>query len=285
MSFVRNRSFVLAATVMGMVLALFLWAYWTTLGGLAEKWSTDPNYSQGFLIPGLALIVFCHRLRGFDWQSLKPDGRGLLVLIGATGLRLLGAYYHVTPLDHLSLLLMLAGFLLTFGGWPLLARALPALVLLIFMIPIPRTLGGSQMINGLQKVATVSSSFLLETCGFPAQREGNLIIMSQGELEVIEACSGLRMSMVFGAFALATALLVSRSLPQRIILILSAVPLAIGCNIVRITTTGIVSETLGSDMAHKMFHDISGWLMVPLAFCLLGLELFLLRRLLVPVSD
>jgi exosortase len=201
------------------------------------------------------------------------------VLLLATALRLAGAYYYVTPLDHLSLLLALAGACLTLGGRPWLGRAWPAIAFLVFMIPVPRSLGGTAMTAGLQQLATTASTFLLQTLGVTAQREGNVIILKNSELGIVEACSGLRMLMVFCALATATAILLPYGWKRRTILVASAVPLALVCNVLRITAAGIAGDALGKETGHFVFHDLAGYLMVPLAFALLGMELLLLSRL------
>jgi exosortase len=178
----------------------------------------------------------------------------------------------------------LAGAFLLIGGWPFLGKAWPGLVLLLFMFPIPRSLGGSELISGLQEIATAASTFVLQTIGVTAQREGNIIVLKESELGIIEACSGLRMVMTFCALTSATAVLLPYGWKRRTILVASAVPLALASNIIRITTSGIASEALSSEAGHFVFHDLAGWLMMPLAFCLLGAELWLLSWLFRPTS-
>jgi exosortase len=275
----KHRKAVLQAGAAAAVLFTLFWAYWPTLAGLAETWSSDPNYSQGFLVPILALGILWHRCRGLGLGQAAPSLLGLVVLLAATALRSAGAYFYVTPLDHVSLLVALAGVCLLFGGWAWLGRAWPAIAFLLFMIPIPRSLGGSALVSGLQQVATAASTFALQTLGVMAQREGNVILLKEAELGIVEACSGLRMLMVFCAFATATAILLPYGWKRRAILIGSAVPLAVACNVIRITAAGLASENLGSEAGYFVFHDLAGWLMLPLAFGFLGLELFLLARL------
>jgi exosortase len=261
------------------------WAYWPTLVGLSGTWSQDPNYSQGYLIPVLALGILCQRFWGGGRVFGQPSPWGLAVLMVATALRLVGAYYYVTPLDHLSLLLVLPGVCLLLGGWACLGRAWPALAFLVFMIPIPRSLGGTALVAGLQQVSTAASTFCLQTLGLLAYREGNIIILKDTELGIVEACSGLRMLMVFCAMATATAILLPYGWKRRAILIASAVPLALTCNVTRITAAGLASERLGTEAGHFVFHDFAGWVMVPLAFALLGVEILVLSRLFRTVTD
>jgi exosortase len=284
MNSVKNHQLVVWMAMAGSLLAAFVWAYWTTFEELAATWSRDPNYSQGYLVPLFALAILWHRCRTAKLAWGPPDPWGLGLLLLATALRLAGAYFYVTPLDHLSLILVCAGACLLLGGRTCLERAWSALVLLLFMFPIPRSLGGSQLISGLQEAATMASTFTLQTLGVVAQREGNIIVLKGCELGIVEACSGLRMLMVFCALSTATAFLLPYGWKRRTILVVSAVPLALASNVARITAAGLASEALSSEVGHFVFHDLAGWLMVPLAFCLLGAELWLLSWLFQPVS-
>jgi exosortase len=144
------------------------------------------------------------------------------------------------------------------------------------------------MASPLQRIATLASTNVLQTFGFFAQSEGNVIILSEVELGIVEACSGLRMLVVFLATSTVVALLIRRSLLQRVIVILSAVPIALFCNVVRITVTGMLHEGTKHEFATFVYHDLAGWLMAPMALALLGIELVVLRRLFIaedaPVS-
>jgi exosortase/archaeosortase family protein len=89
---------------------------------------------------------------------------------------------------------------------------------------------------------------------------------------------------VFIATSTAVAMLIRRSPLQRSLIVLSAVPIALLCNIIRITATGMAHETVGHEAANLIYHDLAGWLMAPLALVFLGAELLILRRLFVPVG-
>lgn len=263
--------------------ALLLWAYGTTLAGLAHTWSTDPTYSHGFLVPVFALILLWQR-RG-NWAGLepRPSWWAIPLLMLAVAMHLTGAYYFSPWLEQTSLLLALAGVCLAVGGRGVLRVAGPALAFLAFMVPLPGRLDKA-LAQPLQQVATLASTNALQTFGFFAQSEGNVILLSDYELGVVEACSGLRMLMVFLATSTAVALMLRRSLVQRLLVVASAVPIALLCNVIRITVTGILHETAGHDLANRLYHGVAGWLMAPMALAFLGLELLVFRKLFVPVD-
>ena len=255
------------------------WAYYPTLAGLVRMWDVDPNYSHGFIIPLVALGLAGFRFWESPAATQPAPASGLALLALAAALRGAGAYYYITPLDHGSLLLTLAGLVLLAGGWPWLRRVWPGLAVLAFAFPIPSSLGGSNLVAGLQDIATKASTFLLQAFGTTAYREGNVILTPACELGIVEACSGLKMLMVFCALAVVTAALMPLGRVQRVVLAASAVPLALVCNVVRITVAGMASGSLGREMGHFVFHDLAGWLMVPLAFALLGVEIVILAKL------
>jgi exosortase/archaeosortase family protein len=93
------------------------------------------------------------------------------------------------------------------------------------------------------------------------------------------------MLMVFLAVSTAVAILLRRSLKQRLLIVASAIPIALLCNIIRITTTGVMHETAGHDIANRIYHDVGGWLMPVLALGLLGVELLVFRRLFIQEAD
>lgn len=265
------------------VVAVAAWAYYPTLLGLARVWRTEPNYSHAYLIPLLAAGLLAFRL----WPGLPtaaPSLRWGGALLGAAALlRGAGAYFFVTPLDHASLLAALVGLCLLFGGRPWLARAWPALAMLAFTLPLPGSLDGGSLNGVLQAFATRASTFALETFGVVAAREGNVILLPTAELGVVEACSGLKMLMVFCALATLTAFLVPGGWLQKALIVVSAPPLAVACNVTRITVAGLASEWMGTETGYFVFHDLAGWLMTPLAFLLLGAEVYLLSKLVRPL--
>jgi exosortase len=264
------------------------WAYWPTLVGMAERWLNDPQYTHGWLVPAFAGYLLWSRREGTAPAPAPARQRvwGLALLLVGIALRLAGAVLFLPWLDAISLLPSLAGLAVLLGGWAALRWAWPAVAFLAFMPPLPYRL---QLALGgpLQQIATRASTYLLQTVGVPATAEGNVIILSTTRLGVVEACSGLSMLVTFFALAAAVALLVRRPWPDKLLIVASAVPIAVASNVARITVTAVLFETAHDRAAHLVFHDLAGWLMMPVALAMLGAELAVLDRLLVapPVAD
>jgi exosortase len=260
--------------------AVLIWAFAPTFAELAHRWSTDTQYSHGYLVPIFAVFLLWHQRK--YCAAIQPcfSWWGLAVLALGTGLRFVGDYLYMDWIDAAALLPCLVGFAVLFGGLPALIWAWPAIAFLAFMIPLPFSLE-TALAHPLQHLATLVSTYTLQTLGFPALSEGNTILINETRIGVVEACSGLSMLVIFFALSTAFIILVDRPWWQRVVLLASAVPIALIANITRITVTGVMHETVGHQAADLVFHDLAGWLMPPFALALLWLELKGLERVLV----
>ncbi len=259
------------------------WAYWPTLQSMVHRWTYDPQYSHGFLVPIFAAFVLWSRRnqRPATWQ---PEWWGVGLLAVAVVCRFLSAYFYHPWLDGYSLLPMFAGGIVLTGGRKTLLWCWPAVLFLGFMIPLPFRIEMTFAFP-LRRVATLASTFALQTFGYPALAEGNIIRIGTIQLEVINACSGLGMLFTFFALATAVAFIVERPLLDKIIVVLSAVPIAILVNVIRITMTGVAYVSFGLALGKLILHDLAGWLMMPIALGFVWLELWYLSKLLLPVGE
>jgi exosortase len=247
---------------------------------VVRKWAQDPQYSHGYLVPAFSLYLLWWRRDRLQGTRLEPRWWGVGLLGVGFALRLAGAYFYFAWFEAVSLLPMLAGTALLLGGYPALRWAAPAVGFLVFMIPLPFRLE-TGLAQPLQQIATQASTYTLQTLGFPALAEGNVILVDKARIGVVEACSGLGMLLLF--FALATALVIRVERPwyERLVIVASAAPVAVAANVVRITVTAFLHLTVGGRWADLVFHDLAGWLMMPLALGMLWAELRILSRLLV----
>lgn len=259
---------------------LLVWSYWPMLSVFADKWLHDPQYSHGLLVP-----LFSAYLIRRAWQSDTLVPRPMPVLGGAllcvvVAMRAVAGSLLFHQLDAASLLLALVAICAAAGGWPLLRRTAPAVAFLVFMIPLPYELERN-VGQPLKAAATVSSTFLLQTLGQPALRDGNLILIDEVRLGVVDACSGLKMLMTFAAFSMGAVLLMERSRFEKFMVVLGIVPIAVLANVLRITATGLSYVVFTNKETTDFLHDLHGWLMMPVGLALLGLELWVLGKLVV----
>jgi exosortase len=273
------------AVVVTLLLAVgLLWSYWPVFAEVSGKWIDSPQYSHAWLVPGFSLFLLwrsratiLEKANGPVWWGLVPLGVGVLF-------RLLGALYYATWMETLSFLIVLLGVALVLGGWGVLRHSWVAICFLIFMFPLPFRVE-TALSGPLQQVATIITTYILQTLGWPAFREGNVIIVNDHRIGVVEACNGLGMLILFFAMSAAAAILSRRPWPDRLVLLLSAIPIAIFSNVARIATTAIMYDVGGQRLGDMIFHDLAGWIMMPLALGLLWLEVQVMSFVLTDIPD
>jgi exosortase len=190
--------------------------------------------------------------------------------------------YHVAA--RLAILPCMAGLALLAGGWRALHWSWPSIFFLGFMIPLPGFLSDF-LRQPLQRVGTLVSAGIIQTIGIPCTPRGNVIVLPSGELGVVEACSGLRMLMLFFAVCVGAAFLLRRAWWENVIIVASAIPIAVAANILRITVTAVLHEWVDTEWADYLFHDLAGLMMMPVGILLLWGELWLLSKLVVDPGE
>lgn len=262
------------------LVGLLGWAYLPMLRVFADKWLNDPQYSHGLLVPFFSAYLI-RRAWGGEALALKPLpilGGALLAL--TLVLRAAGGALLFYQFDAAALLVSLAAVSLMFGGLPLLKRTWPAIAFLIFMVPLPYELERN-VGSPLKTAATVASTFLLQTIGLPAIRDGNLILIDEVRLGVVDACSGLKMMVTFAAFSFGAVLLMQRSRFEKLMVLLGIVPVAILSNVLRIAATGVSFTFITDSHTREHLHDWYGYAMMPVGLALLWAEVWVLRKLVV----
>jgi exosortase len=135
-------------------------------------------------------------------------------------------------------------------------------------------------------MSATGSVFLLEAFGARVSQQGNIVTLNQNiPMAVAEACSGLRMLIAFIIVTAFIAYMVKRSRWQKAVLLLSSVPVAVMCNILRICITALLFLLVSTEVAEKFFHDFAGLAMMPAAVILIFSELWIMDKLILPESD
>ena len=281
----RNRfatsSDLIVAAVAGGAL---LWSYWPVLAVFHGRWSTDPQYSHGFLIPLMAVGLLWLRDAPREATQFQPSWLGLPLLAMALGMRLWGAWFYFEWLEWISLIPAVAGVCLATLGTKTFRFAWPSIAFLVFMIPLPYRLEVS-LLQPLQNFATQCATFVLQTLGLAASSQGNVVWIGETAVGVAQACSGLRMLTVFVALATALAMIVERGQCDRVAILASAIPIAIACNVFRVSVAAVVFTSVSDEEFCTSFHDWLGWGMPLLGVLMLWGELKLIDVLFLPVEE
>lgn len=245
--------------LLGAIVLLAL-LYAKSFAKLWSDWSTDENYSHGYLVPvAFAWMIWMDRKQLANIQ-IAPRLWGL-VIVGLGVLQMvvgkLGAENFVT---NSSLLVVLAGVTIYLFGMGVFRRMLFPILWLVFMIPLPAIIYYALTFK-LQVLASSLSSAMLDLAKIPNVREGNVIYLPNFTVGVVEACSGIRSLISLLAFAAFFGYVSPMNRWARMVLLLSAVPIAIFVNALRIGGTGCVGNYASPKYAEGFYHTFSGWLL------------------------
>jgi exosortase len=261
-----------------LLLALVVLLYAGILKGLISQWWTDADYGHGFFVPLFSGYILWRERERWSKTEIKPSNFGLVVMIGAVGLLLLGSLGAELFISRISLLVLLTGVILFLAGWSMLRAVSFPLSYLILMIPFPVIIY-NQITFPLQLLASRLATAGLELVQVPVLRDGNVLVLSNYSLEVVEACSGIRSLMALVALAIAYGYLVEPRRSVRYILALLMIPIAIVTNAIRIIGAGMLAHRYGPGAAQGFLHEFSGWVIFMSAVGLMVLCHWVLRRI------
>ena len=264
------------------LLAVTVLSYWSTIADLFKEWQRNDDYSAGQLVPLIALFLVWRERKTLRKCLLRPCWWAITLLILAQTARIFGLLFMYESAERYSLVLTAAGLVLMVAGWQVFRSVSWILLFLLLMVPLPGRV--HNLISGpLQKIATTGSVFLLEAFGVRVSQQGNVVMLNEKiPMAVTEACSGLRMLMAFVIITAFIAYMVNRSRRQKAVLLLSSIPVAVMCNILRLCVTAVLFLLASAEVAEKFFHDFAGLAMMPIAVLLMFGELWLMDKLTLP---
>jgi len=247
---------------------IILWLYWQILVHLLGQWWHDPNFSHGFFVPVFSGFIVWQERNRLARQPVRPSWAGLAIAAGAMCTLVVGQLGAELFLSRSSLLILLAGLIILFGGWAAFRALSFPWAFLVLMIPIPAIVF-NQITFPLQLLASRLASFILPIFGVPVLREGNLITLPAMPLQVAEACSGIRSLMSLITLAIIYGYLLEKRLWLRWVLALASIPIAVAANSVRIIGTGLLVQYWDPDKAEGYYHTSWGWLIFVISLVML----------------
>jgi len=247
------------------------------LSGLYTIWSLQPEYSHGIVIPVLSGFLIWQRRRELRGLPFTGSWTGLPLIAAGLALRFLGASTTMHTLEHYGFLLVLYGLVLALTGPVIFRRLWLPLLILIFAIPLPSFFGNALSLD-LQLLSSQLGVWFIRMAGVSVLLEGNVIDLGSYQLEVAEACSGLRYLFPLMTLALILAYLYRGPLWKRAVLFLSSIPITVLMNSLRIGFIGVTVDRWGPAMAQGALHGFEGWLVFMLSTGLLVVVAFALSR-------
>ena len=250
-------------------------------GGLADlvsRWSKQEEYSHGFFIPLIALWLLWQRREALRASLAAASWYGLLILVIASSMLLLGELTGIFILIQYGFLLSLVGLVLCLGGLSLLRVTILPIALLIFAIPLPYFID-SQLSWRLQLLSSQIGVGVLRAVGVSVFLEGNVIDLGMYKLQVVDACSGLRYLYPLLSIGFLMAYMYQASLWRRIVLFLTTIPVTVLMNSLRIAAVGMLVGRWGAGMADGFLHYFEGWIIFMACLMLLLVEVWVFERL------
>jgi exosortase len=267
-----------------LIVVAFLWSYWPGLAELWNTWQRSDEYSSGLLVPFLALYILWSRRNDLAQYQIRPCFWGIVVFAGAQATRLFGLVYTYSSAEWISVVLSIAAIALILLGWRFFRKVSAVLLFLCLMLPWPRPIQTAVTLP-LQRWATSSAVFCLETIGYNVVQEGNVIHIGSASVAVAEACNGLRMVTAFFVISGLVVLLVKRTWWEKLIVFASSLPVALLCNTTRLAITALAFTVVSGEYWEKVFHDFGGYAMMPLALATVVAELWILAKLTTPPAE
>ena len=246
----------LPIVALGLVVGLL---YVRIMIALVGDWLHDPNYSHGFLIIPFSGFLVWRKRKLLIETPVRPSLWGLATIVAAMAILIVGTLGAELFLSRSSLIILLSGMVLYFGGWRWLRVLAFPLAVLFLMIPLP-VIVFNQISLPLQFLSSRLATGFLSFTGVPVLREGNVIRLPAMSLEVAQACSGIRSLISLLALAVIYGYLFEPALRIRVILVGASVPIAVLANALRIMATGLIVQYWNPEMASGVFHEFSGWL-------------------------
>jgi len=270
----RNTDYLAAV---GAVLVAILIVYWGVLYELVRAWYTDDNYSHGFFIVPLAAYFAWERRDQFASKPVKSSAFGLVVVAVSLLMLIGGTLGAELFLSRVSVIGVITGSILYMFGWQRLKVLFFPLAFLLLMIPLPAIIF-NKIAFPLQLLASNVGEYTISTLDIPILREGNVLILANAQLEVAEACSGIRSLVSLFTLGLVFGYFVDRRAWVRGVIAVSSIPVAILANGLRVASAGVAAHNFGPAGAEGLFHEFSGWAVFVVAFLMMMVFQRLLQR-------
>lgn len=261
----------------GILLLLWFVAFLPIYPQMVKTWLNHSDNSHGMIVPLVSAYflwsnrveLISTRISSLNWGAHVLSFSMLVYLLSYAG--------SVAFVSRCMIVVSLIGLVLFCLGKEFFSKTAFPILFLFFMIPVPESIL-NLVAFPLQLFATKVSTSLIHVFSIPAYREGNMVYFANTQLEVAEACSGIRSLVSLGMIAVVFANLLRKGWLTGVILVLSAVPFSILANILRVTGTGILAHTLGSKVATGFLHDFSGFVAFLFGLSMLFAEYRLLRN-------
>lgn len=252
------RSTLPGYALLGVALVAALLLFAPALQQMYEIWKLQPEYSYGILIPLLSLFLLWRDREQVRGLPLTGSWYGLFFIIPGLALRVVGQLATMPTLVHYALLMVIYGLVLSLTGPVLFRRLLMPLLVLIFMVPLPPFFS-EQLSLQLQLLSSQIGVWFIRAVGISVYLQGNVIDLGNYQLQVAEACSGLRYLFPLMTMAFLIGYVYRGPLWKRAVVFFASIPITVLMNSLRIGLIGVTVDYWGPRMAEGFLHEFEGW--------------------------
>lgn len=272
----RNLSFPLLCIA---ALASVVSLYWIGMRALGESWMT-PEYSHGPLIPLLSFFMLLRQMRmtTIHEEAINDRWPGVVLAALSLTIAMLANIARIPDIASYALILFAGSLVLLRFGWRQGLAFWPPVLHLVFMLSLPAFMFWKVSIT-LQFWSSELGVFFIQLLGIPVYLDGNIIDLGVYKLHVAEACSGLRYLFPILSFSYIFSVLYTGPMWHKAILLLSAAPITILMNSVRIAFIGVIVDNYGIEHAEGFMHFFEGWVIFIICVLMLFGLAMLLQRL------
>lgn len=263
-----ERALPLAVLLLSLAAAM-IWQH-RAVAELWRIWFERPEYSHGMLLPILAAMILWKQRTAFELAPAAGSWTGVLVLLAGGVLAWLGDLATLYVISQYGLAIMVCGVLIAWIGVAAARRSWVVFVLLLLAIPPPNFLLNALSFD-MQLLSSRLGVLLTRPLGISVFVEGNLIDLGGQQLQVAEACDGLRYLFPLLTIGFLVAYLANGPWWKRALIFVVSIPLAIGMNALRVASIILLVERWGIGMAEGFLHDLQGWVMFMISAGLLYL--------------
>lgn len=263
---------------LGILVMLFLGlVYWDGLVFMLDKWGQE-EYNHGYLIPVVALYLLWLRAERLNAVNLSGSWAGLLVVIGALAAFVLGELSSIYQIIAYGFLMAIFGVIVSAVGWTGIRIVWVPFVYLLFMVPLPVFIYQG-LSSELQLISSQIGVAVIRGFGISVFLEGNVIDLGIYQLQVAEACSGLRYLFPLMSFGFLCAAIYLGPWWHRAIVFFSTIPITILMNSFRIGVIGILVDNWGIEQAEGFLHYFEGWVVFMVCVGILFFEMWILAKI------
>ncbi len=257
---------------------LIAYPFMETIKDMVYRWDNQEEYGYGYIIPFITLFLVWQRKELLAKHPFKPTYTAVPLLLISGMLYFMGAVSTTHTLSQYALVLTILSIAYGVLGWKSFKIVAIPIALLFFMVPLPPFIYNN-LSGQLQLISSELGVAVIRLFGISVFLEGNVIDLGKFQLQVVEACSGLRYLFPLVSLSFVAAYLYSVETWKRVVIFLSSVPITVLMNSFRIGVIGVLVEYYGIEQAEGFLHDFEGWIIFMACMGILFIEMAVLARI------